>query len=68
MIDPVSKALTGLLSAQDKLAQAADTVASGDLDPKALVDVNLEATNVKAQSKNLKLMLDQDKAILDILA
>lgn len=68
MIDPVSKALQGLLNAQSGVAQAADKVATGDISAESMVDLARASTNVEAQAKNVKLMVETEKSVLDIIA
>ncbi|MCB0336671.1 MAG: hypothetical protein KDD62_10210 [Bdellovibrionales bacterium] len=68
MIDPVSRALQGLLNAESKVAEAADKIATGDISADSMVALARESTNVKAQVKNVKAMLDTESSVLDILA
>jgi hypothetical protein len=68
MTNGVSTALEGLKRSTSKLAESAATIASGDLEPESIIDLKINENDVKLQSKNLKIMLDQDQELLDILA
>lgn len=66
-IDPVSTAREGLQRAEDRLAKSAQKVAEGDISADTMVQTKLDANDVRVQQKNLKLMLESEDSILDII-
>lgn len=68
MINALSSALAGLNRARDELNSSAQRISKGDTEIGALVDAKVAAFDVRVQSKNLSLMMEQEEEVLDILA
>ena len=68
MIRGLQAALKGVLSAQERLAESAQTVSQGDISPEALVETERQVQDVRVQTKNLREMMKAEKSLLDILA
>jgi hypothetical protein len=62
-----STAIAGLQKAQDILGQAADSIASGSMDPQDVVALSQAATNFKVNIAVLKASDQMSKALLSML-
>lgn len=67
-ISGISIAKEGYAKASEKLVSSVEKIASGDTSSSVLIDFAMNASNLEVQTKNLGLMLDRDKNLLDILA
>lgn len=66
--DAIGKATQGVLSAQERVATSAQRVSRGDVSTEAIVQTKLDATNLKAQVKGLKSIMELEESVLNILA
>ncbi len=68
VVSALSNALAGLFRAKENMAKSAERVASGDISAESLVQSKIDALDVKTQTKNVKLMMEQEEDLLDIIA
>ncbi|MCB1051209.1 MAG: hypothetical protein H6510_04215 [Acidobacteria bacterium] len=61
-------AYSGFQRAQERLLTASDRIASGSLSVENIVEQVAAATDVKAQLKNVKVALELEDHIIDLLA
>jgi hypothetical protein len=64
----IQNALKGLLRAGERIYKASDKVAKGDVSPESLVETKLASLDVKAQIKNIKILSETEKRLLDEIA
>jgi hypothetical protein len=65
---PTANALHGLKKAEKQLAETAQNVASGSLDPKDAVSLSEAANAVKANAAVVKTDGEMTKSLLDIVS
>lgn len=64
----ISTAVEGLKKAQEQTLEAAESIASGSLNPEDIVSLSLAAQNFKANVAVLKTENELSKSLLDIVA
>lgn len=61
-------ALNGLLRSQERFAESATRVASGDIDADAIIQTKIDELDVKTQLSLFKRVSDLEDKLLDIIA
>jgi flagellar hook protein FlgE len=64
----LSQALQGISRASERVATAASDIASGNIEAENMVEMKLAERDYQANAKSLKIQMDMEKDILDILA
>lgn len=66
--EPLATAADGLRDAEVKMANATEEVASGNLDPAVVLDIDEASTQFVASAKVMNVAQENSKRLLDMLA